>query len=159
MSEEATEIAELYEKVERMTDLIRWLDRIYRIVSGVIYIIMIGEFIGVPLPEMAKYVAQYFKIMPALLEPYRDRILVINLILFCVDSFFGNLLIRIGGENYVRVMPTLMFLTGFLLFCGYPTLPVFIIFVLPHVLALYNIITRREAITKVVKAYVEGSFE
>ena len=158
MSEEE-DIFTVYERSERLVSIVTKIDMALRILMAMAYVAMISEITGIPMVRIAEYIVRYFQVMPSLLEPYRVQIFLSMLVLDTIDIIFGNLLVRIGGVNYIKSVSAVSFVLGVLTFCGYPFILIFICFALPKALALYVVMSHPDAVKAMVKLYEEGTFE
>jgi len=153
------DIYEVYERSERIVSIMTKMDILLRILMSLAYVAMISEIAGIPMVELVEYITKYMRIMPSILEPYRAQILLGMLVVDTLDIVFRSILIRIGRENYIRIISLLSFILGMLTFCGYPSLGIFVCFVLPKFLALYVAIAYPQSLKAMVKFYEEGVFE
>jgi len=153
------DIYKVYERSERIVSIMTKMDIVLRILMSIGYIAMISEITGIPMVELVEYIAKYMRVMPSILEPYRAQILLGMLVVDTIDVVFGSILIRMGKENYIKSISLLLFILGTLTFCGYPSIGIFICFVLPKFLALYVAIAYPQSVKAMVKFYEEGVFE
>jgi len=154
-----TDIGDIYLSIDRFASLLPKIDIGLRLMTAFLYAVLIGEIIGVPLPQMISYLTKYAQILPVLLKPFRTQILFVTLIVDFLDAIFGPTLIRLEGKIYVKVITPLLFLLGMLTFFGYPSLIIFLVLVLPKIISLSLILSYPESIDVLVNVYAKGSFE
>lgn len=151
-------LSDLYEREERLISIISKIEITSRFVLGIIYLFIISEITGIPVVTIISYLYEYMRIMPSLLAPYKTQILLIMLLVDTFDIMFGNIMIREAGEKYVIGIVIVSTILGYLTFFAYPSFLIFIVFVLPKVLALYVIFKKPETISALVHLLRTGSF-
>lgn len=155
----AEDVAEIYEKEEKLASILSRIDMVSRILLTIAYIFLISEITGIPVVRLLEVFTRYLQIMPVILKPFRTQILLLMLVVDLVDTMFNSVMIRLLGSRYMIPMLIVGVVLGFLSFCAFPTLLVFSIFFLPKVLAIYIALTSPETLRAVENVHRTGSFE
>jgi len=154
-----SDVYEVYARSQRIIDIVAKIDAVLRVCTGVVYILVIFEVLGIPLVRIFEVMSKYLVIMPIMLQPYSHQLLLASLSVDAIDLMFGALLIRLGKEKYIKTVTILSTILGLVTFCAFPSILYFIFLIMHKIVALYIIMNFPDSVEAMVNFYEYESFE
>jgi len=154
-----SDVYEVYARTQRIVDIVTKIDAVLRVCTGVVYILVIFEVLGIPLVRIFEIMSKYLVIMPIMLQPYSHQLLLASLSVDAIDMMFGALLIRLGKEKYIKTITILSTILGLVTFCAFPSILYFIFLIMHKIVALYIIMNFPDSVKAMVNFYEYESFE
>ena len=155
-----SDVYEVYARTQRIIDIVAKIDAVLRVCTGVVYILVIFEVLGIPLVRIFEIMSKYLVIMPIMLQPYSHQLLLASLSVDAIDLMFGGIfLIRLGKEKYIKTVITLSTILGLATFCAFPSILYFIFLIVHKIVALYIIMNFPDSVKAMVNFYEYESFE
>jgi len=154
-----SDVYEVYARTQRIVDIVTKIDAVLRVCTGVVYILVIFEVLGIPLVRIFEVMSKYLVIMPIMLQPYSHQLLLASLSVDAIDLMFGAFLIRLGKEKYVKTITILSTILGLVTFCAFPSILYFIFLIVHKIVALYIMMNFPDSVKAMVNFYEYESFE
>jgi len=154
-----SDVYEVYARTQRIIDIVAKIDAVLRVCTGVVYILVIFEVLGIPLVRIFEVMSKYLVIMPIMLQPYSHQLLLASLSVDAIDLMFGALLIRLGKEKYIKTITILSTILGLATFCAFPSILYFIFLIVHKIVALYIMMNFPDSVKAMVNFYEYESFE